>query len=416
MAYPLTFPSLDNLQLASPAFGTGEAGRTVLMVAACPFPAPRGTPIRVLRMAEELASRGHRVHVVAYHLGVGEVDPRVVVHRIRDVTGYRSLRPGPSARKLAQLDPMLVRAVSSVLAREPVDVIHAHHFEGLLVGWAARSLRGHRVPLVFDAHTLLTSELPSYDLGIPRWLTRAAAVRGDRWLPRLADHVASCTERIRTRLLEIGAMPAERVTVVPNGVELLRFATGDVQRSSGVPRLVFTGNLARYQGIDLMLAALKRVRERRPRTRLLLVTAESFDAYDAEARALGVRDAIDIVTASAGEEPRLIASADVALNPRVDCDGIPMKLLNYMAAGRPVVSFAGSAPGLLHGQTAWLARDGDVDGFAAGIITLLDEPVFGRRMAENARRFVQATHTWARSAELAEEMYGRLLAPLALAR
>jgi glycosyltransferase involved in cell wall biosynthesis len=272
------------------------------------------------------------------------------------------------------------------------------------------------VPLVFDAHTLLTSELPSYDLGIPRWLTRTTAVRGDRWLPRLADHVASCTERIRTRLLEIGAVPADRVTVVPNGVELLRFETGGAQRSSGVPKLVFTGNLARYQGIDLMLAALKLVRERRPRTRLTVVTAESFDEYEGEARALGVRDAIDLVPASVSDEPRLIAAADVALNPRVDCDGIPMKLLNYMAAGRPVVSFAGSAPGLVHGQTAWLARDGDVEGFAAGIITLLDEPAFGRRMADNARRFVQANHTWAHSAALAEEMYDRLLTPVALAR
>ena len=41
----------------------------VAMLAACPFPAARGTPIRILRIAEELARRGHDVDVVTYHLG-----------------------------------------------------------------------------------------------------------------------------------------------------------------------------------------------------------------------------------------------------------------------------------------------------------------------------------------------------------
>jgi glycosyltransferase involved in cell wall biosynthesis len=382
------------------------------MVAACPFPAPRGTPIRVLRLAEELASRGHRVHVVTYHHGLGEVDPLVQVHRIPPVEGYQELLPGPSLRKLGQLDPMLLRALVGLLRRDRVDVIHAHHFEGLLVAQAARTWSRTRSPLVFDVHTLLTSELPTYDLGLPEWAKRIAASACDRWLPPLADHVASCTDRIRAKLTEIGTLPPERITVVPNGVELRRFDTGGAAgRPAGtVPRLIFTGNLARYQGIDLMLAALRVVLEHRPEVRLTIVTSAAFDEYEEHARALGVRDAIDIVPASVDEEPGLLGAADVALNPRVDCDGIPMKLLNYMAAARAVVSFEGSAPGLAHRHTAWLAADGDVQAFASGVLALLDESELGRRMGDNARRFVQANHTWARSAEVAEEMYTGMLA------
>jgi glycosyltransferase involved in cell wall biosynthesis len=388
------------------------AGLTIAMVAACPFPAPRGTPIRVLRLAEEMASRGHRVHVVTYHHGVGEVDPSVQVHRIRRVEAYQELLPGPTLRKLGQLDPMLVGTLAGLLRRERVDIIHAHHFEGLLVGWAARAWVGARSPLVFDVHTLVTSELPTYDLGLPEWVKRAVATTADRWLPPLADHVASCTERIRVKLIEIGAMPPERITLVPSGVEVRRFDTGPGGgRPTGTPpRLIFTGNLARYQGIDLMLAALRVVLERRPDVRLTIVTSTAFDEYEAHARALGVRHAIDIVSASVAEEPTLLGGADLALNPRVDCDGIPMKLLNYMAAGRPVVSFAGSAPGLSHRDTAWLAADGDVQAFASGVLTLLDQTELGRRMGDNARRFVQANHTWARSVDRAEAMYARMLA------
>ena len=380
------------------------------MVAACPFPAPRGTPIRALRMAEELASRGHRVHVVTYHHGVGPVDPSVHVHRIGKLR-YHELSPGPSLRKFTQLDPMLVRTLVRLLRRERVDLIHAHHFEGLLVGWAARALTRPGTPLIFDAHTLLTSELPTYHLGLPQWTKRFVAGRGDRWLPPLADHVASCTERIRSKLIETGAVGEDQVTLVPNGVELKRFETGDGRRAPGAPpRLIFTGNLARYQGIELMLRALRLVLERRPEARLTIVTGSTFAPYEARARELGVRAAIDLVPATVEEEPGLLGAADVALNPRVDCDGIPMKLLNYMAAARPVVSFAGSAPGLTHGETAWLADDGDVSAFAAGVLGLLDDPGLGRTMGEAGRRFVQANHTWFHSATLAEQMYRAILA------
>ncbi|HUF34314.1 MAG TPA: glycosyltransferase family 4 protein [Gemmatimonadales bacterium] len=380
------------------------------MVAACPFPAPRGTPIRALRMAEELASRGHRVHVVTYHHGVGRVDPSVHVHRIGKVR-YRELSPGPSLRKFTQLDPMLARTLVRLLRRERIDLIHAHHFEGLLVGWAARALTRRGTPLIFDAHTLLTSELPTYDLGLPEWVKRLVAGRGDRWLPPLSDHVASCTERIRTKLIETGAVGEDHITLVPNGVELRRFDTGNDGRAPGAPpRLIFTGNLARYQGIELMLGALRLVLERRPEVRLTIVTGSAFTPYQACARELGVRAAIDLVPATVDEEPRLLGAADVALNPRVDCDGIPMKLLNYMAAARPVVSFAGSAPGLTHRDTAWLADDGDVPALAAGVLALLDDPALGRAMGEAARRFVQTNHTWAHSATLAERMYRGILA------
>ena len=61
----------------------------IAMIAACPFPWPRGTPIRIHRIAEAVAGRGHAVHVVTYHLGEELADAPFVVHRIRDVPAYR---------------------------------------------------------------------------------------------------------------------------------------------------------------------------------------------------------------------------------------------------------------------------------------------------------------------------------------
>jgi glycosyltransferase involved in cell wall biosynthesis len=382
----------------------------VVVVAACPFPAPRGTPIRIQRLAEAVAARGHRVHVVAYHFGSGEVAPELSVHRTRGMRSYRRLSPGPTYAKLALLDPLLTLKLRQVLRRHPVDIIHAHHFEGLFVARAA-SL-GTRIPVIFDAHTMLTSELPFYPLGLPLRIKRFIAAAFDRYSPALAAHVVTVTERIRDRVVRAAGLPADRVSVIPNGVESHFFAEregGRARSGNGSPTLIFTGNLAPYQGIELMLRALRKVLNQRGDVRLKIVTNSSFEHYDALALELGIAGSIDIVPAAFEQIPELLAGATVAVNPRIECDGIPVKLLNYMAAGKPIISFAGSAPGARHRETGWLVPDGDVDGFAEGALALLGDAELAASLGRNARRFVEAQHSWERSAEMAENLYRRLI-------
>jgi glycosyltransferase involved in cell wall biosynthesis len=387
-----------------------EPTLNVAVVAACPFPAPRGTPIRIQRLAEAVAARGHQVHVVTYHFGSGEAPSGVMVHRTPRVRMYRRLSPGPTYAKLALLDPLLTLTLRRVIRQHPVDIIHAHHFEGLLVA-AAASL-GTRIPIVFDAHTLLSSELPFYDLGLPHRIKRLIALAFDRHSPSLADHVVTVTERIRDRLLRFGVLTKEGVSVIPNGVEAHFFPEGvgvKGRAPNGNPTLIFTGNLAPYQGIDLMLQALRKVLDRRGDVRLKIVTNSSFERYDALARELGIAESIDIVPAQFDKIPELLAGATVAVNPRTDCDGIPVKLLNYMAAGKPIISFAGSAPGARHGETSWLVADGDIEGFAQGALTLLEDAELAASLGRNARRFVETQHSWDRSGEMTENLYLRLI-------
>lgn len=108
----------------------------IAMVAACPFPANRDTPSRIKGMAEALARRGHRVAVTTYHFGIDMPTRGIEVHRIPPFS-YRYLGPGPSLVKLLWLDPALMVTWLRLLRREPFDLIHAHHFEGALVGYAA---------------------------------------------------------------------------------------------------------------------------------------------------------------------------------------------------------------------------------------------------------------------------------------
>lgn len=384
------------------------------VIAACPFPYPRGTPIRIQRLAENLARGGHEVHVATYHLGGGGVEAGVRVHRTARVPGYRKLAPGPSLTKLLVIDPLLTLRTARLVRHRALDVLYAHHYEGLLCGLAARRLALgkalERLPVVYDAHTLLRSELPHYQASPLAAASRAVGGWLDRTLPPRADYVISVSGTIRDRLVGDAIVDPDRIRVISNGVELEMFEVPeDGAGSNGLRRVVFAGNLAAYQGIDLLLRAFRRVRDRRSDVRLVLASDSPFDPYEPLAAELGVREDIDLVPGAVGGLPELFSRAAVAVNPRPDCDGIPMKLLNYMAGSRPVVSFARSAPGVVHGDTGWLVEGTDVDAFADGILHLLEHPEEARAIGRRARRHVEVHHGWEAAAREAAEIFGQLV-------
>lgn len=377
------------------------------MVAACPFPCSRGTPTRILRLAEALGRRGHEVHVVTYHLG-DAVDGPFRIHRIPEARRYRRTEAGPTARKLLQLDPMLARTLHGVLTRHRVDLLHAHHYEGLLTASWVR--RRHRLPVLYDAHTLLASELPSYLPSALHAPVRAIGARLDRWLPPLADETVTVSREIRDALLATTSLRAEQVTVVPSGVEAGWFgAAAEIPANTTGSRrtLIFTGNLATYQGIDLLLRSFRRVLDRRSDVRLQIVTRGAFEPYEPLARSLGIRDAIDVIPDHGDSAIEYLAAADVALNPRVHSAGTPQKLLNYMAAGKPIVSFAGSGAILEHGHSGWLVPGDDDVLFADATLRCLEDDRLSRALGAEAQRLA-TEYTWDGSAALLEAIYGRL--------
>jgi GT2 family glycosyltransferase/glycosyltransferase involved in cell wall biosynthesis len=332
------------------------------------------------------------------------------VHRIRNFDSYKKTSPGPALSKLFLLDPVLASTVSDVVRDHRIQLIHAHHFEGLAVSWPAA--RRHRVPLIYDAHTTLSSELHYYRLGLPHGAKRLAGSVVDRFAPHLADHVVAVSEEIRAALIGKSRVPDERISVIPNGVEAEHFDTSDGREVAQDPNLiVYAGNLAPFQGIDLLIRSFRRILDMRPMTRLMLATEDRFDGYEEIAKALGVRDRIEVLHTLFADLPERLAMATVALNPRVEGAGLPQKLLNYMAASRPIVSFQGSARHLVNGQHARIVPNGDIEGFASAVVDLLGDGQTARRMGDNGRNLVQQHFAWEQVAEQLEGLYVRLIKP-----
>jgi len=378
---------------------------SIAVIAACPFPYPRGTPVRIHRSSEALARAGADVEVVTYHLGQTDVDTPFRVSRIRPIATYRRVDPGPSCQKLLLVDPLLVGLFRRVLAEHRFDVIHAHHYEGLLVALASRPQQ----PIIYDAHTMLESEIDYYSPRLLRGTSRIIGRQIDRWLPRKADHIIAVTDKIKQRLIAGGSARADDITVIPNGVDMEPFLGVEHADWGDGATIVFAGNMASYQGIELLLQALKQVLDVRPEARLLVVSNSSFAPYENLAAALAIRDRIDIVDADFAELPRLLAQSDVAVSPRSECDGLPQKLLNYMAAGLPTVSFEGSAATLKHDVTGLLVENDNIAAFAQSICRLLSDRVSARRLGQEARAVARVEYSWDAGAEKALALYDGIL-------
>ncbi|HLD92679.1 MAG TPA: glycosyltransferase family 4 protein [Anaerolineales bacterium] len=379
----------------------------IAVVAACPFPYPRGTPVRIYRMAEALANRGHSVHVVAYHLGQSFEETPFKLHRTPPIPTYRKTSPGPSYQKIFLIDPLLAVKLYQVVRKHRVDLIHAHHYEGLIAAWPVARLTG--LPLVFDVHTLLASELPQYKLNLPKAFLRWAGNLLDHTLPAQSDHIVTVGDSVRKKLIEEIGLSADRVTTVYTGIEKGFGRPPSPVSVSSLRTLIYAGNLADYQGVDLMLKAFRLVLDQRPDTLLKIVSGNPISPYQAMIRSLRLENNLIIENADYFRLPAVLHTAMIALNPRPRADGVLVKLLNYMAAGCAIVSFSGSGEIIQHERTGLLVAGAEVEMFASAILRLLENPELAQKLGAAAQSTAQDVFVWEKSVMLFEAIYDKLV-------
>lgn len=397
-----------------PAVAADERRYRVAIVAACPFPTLQGSQLLIRRLAQGLRARGHDPIVVTYAEGLEEALAEFPVRRIPRVPGLRALGSGPRPAKLV-LDAALLLRLLHVLRRESIEVMHAHNYEAALIGLVARRLSG--VPLIYHSHNALAEELPTYFRG--RTARRLAGIVGaiaDREVPRRADHcIAICRELVG--FLRARGVGPQAIEMIAPGGSPEEFPACSVAEAATIrarfgfgerPVLLYTGNLDGYQNLELLLASIGLVRQTVSDALLVLATHATPRNLPAHLRRLppGVR----LVTAGDFATVRdLIQVADLALCPRREWSGFPMKLLNYMAAAKAVVVSAGSAKAVRHGVNGIIVDADGADAFAAAVLDLLRDPGRRRQLGAAARRTVEDEYGWERVVDQVETTYRTVL-------
>lgn len=318
-------------------------GVSTLHVACMPFPTPQGTQAIVGMMVRALRQHGHRAELLTY--AHGHMDPSAPAdlepRRLPDWPPVRATRSGPSLGKVA-LDLRMVAALRSERARAGADLVVAHNVEA---AWACAA--AGVTPFVYFAHTSMHDELPYYLAPRFHALASAAGDVLDRGACVRAASVLALTPLLGARLsalhprVDVVLPPFERPTSTPPSRSTARARLG---LPVDTPVALYAGNLDAYQGIELLLRAL----EHAPSSwRLLVATASAPEPLRALARTHGVHERVVFAPLSTEHDRAAAhAAADVALVPRLASGGLPIKLLEALARGVPVVANRRALAGL----------------------------------------------------------------------
>ncbi|HEC36137.1 MAG TPA: glycosyltransferase family 1 protein, partial [Anaerolineae bacterium] len=317
------------------------------MIAPTSFFLDYGCHVRILEEARVLRRLGHQVTIVTYHLGRDL--PGLEILRTRPTPWRADYEVGSSLHKLA-FDVFLGWRVLGIIMRRRFDLIHAHLYDGALIGAVIGRLR--RLPLLFDRQGSLAGEMVDHGFLDPdgQWY---------RWVRLLEERINHMADVIITST-QLGAVQLERysgcdssyVRPLPDCVNL-DFFRPDVLTDDevaarrvalGLPAdraaVVYVGLLADYQGIPHLLQAVRILKERRVAAHFLIGGFPDVEHYRQMAAELGVGEQVVFTGKVPYEEtPAHLALGDIAVAPKLSATEGSGKILNYMAMELPVVAF-----------------------------------------------------------------------------
>ncbi|HWZ49448.1 MAG TPA: TIGR04063 family PEP-CTERM/XrtA system glycosyltransferase [Herbaspirillum sp.] len=348
-----------------------------------------------------------------------------------DIDGWHFFRTPLSRNMLAKLPVLnqlavinsLAQRLKKVAALVKPDILHAHS-PALNAIAALRVGRSLGIPVIYEVRAFWEDAAVDHGTsrknGLRYRLTRALETHA---LKRV-DAITTICNGLRNDILQRG-IPADKVTVIPNAVNIEDFMAGqssDAQLAKdlgleGKLLLGFIGSFYAYEGLPVLLHALPRMLAQNPDVRVLLVGGGAQEeALKALAAQLNVADKV-IFTGRVPHDQvqRYYNLSDVLVYPRLKMrltDLVtPLKPLEAMAQGRLVVaSDVGGHKELIDdGKSGMLFKAGDPDALAEKVLALLAAPHCWPALRAAGRHFVETERHWRASVARYQAIYHRLL-------
>jgi glycosyltransferase involved in cell wall biosynthesis len=345
-----------------------------------------GQSVHVEELIAAFRALGHQVTVV----GPRAYEQSGFGGESRLVSAARRLLPAALA-ELAELVYNLpaYRRLASACREVRPDLIYERYNLFYLAGtWLAKRTG---IPLFVEVNSPLALEREKHGGLKLRGLARAS----EHFVWRRADMVLAVTEVLRGHVLAAGATPG-RVRVVPNGVVLERFSATPAA-ARGVPVLGFVGFVRDWHGLDAVIGGMAEHPDP-PVVFVVVGEGPARPGLEALAASLGIADRVRFTgLVPHADVPATVQEFDIALQPRVVEYASPLKIFDYMAAGRAIV--APDQPNireiLAHERTALLFDPARPGAMWNAVARLLADPALRSRLGAAARAELEARDfTW----------------------
>lgn len=364
------------------------------MVAPQPFYTDRGTPIAVLQCAQALVQLGYSVDVATFPVGTDPDVDGVTCVRSANPLGFRHVPIGFSVKKLI-LDVPLVLTAARMLRERRYAFIHAVEeaaFPAVVLG--AR----FGVPVIYDMQSSLPQQMASSALF--RWRPAQALLEAcERWVVRRSQAVA-CSAGLAERVRRIA--PATKVLEwnFPSPVSAHTHGdVSDLRASLGIredaPVVLYAGTFEPYQGLPNLVRAMPYVQKEVPGAVLVLVGANGKRQDGRIGDGVALNGGLRVVPRQPRENMgRFLAMANVLVSPRLYGDNVPLKVFDYLAAGRPIVATNIPPHRAVLDETTSLLVAARAPDLGRAISRVLKDRNLAARLSQSARSHAAETVTW----------------------
>jgi glycosyltransferase involved in cell wall biosynthesis/peptidoglycan/xylan/chitin deacetylase (PgdA/CDA1 family) len=298
------------------------------------------------------------------------------------------------------IDVGIVAKLVQLFRRERPHIVHSHNWATFLYAVVAAKLTNVPV-LIHGEHGYEDHRAASRRLGTKRFLAQMVT--------RLTT-VSASLERL---LIENWNVPPERVTFIPNGIDLDRFPLNTdshaLRREFGLrPEHRVITSIGRYvpvKDFPMLIRAFARVHAGHPQSRLLIMGSGERSDLIQLAGTLGIKDSV-LFPGVRLDVPAVLAMTDVYVNSS-HLEGMSNTILEAMASARPVVATdVGGNPELVReGETGFLVPSGDDAALAARVSLLLENDSLRATMGNAARKVVERNHPLTRTIDAYNNMY-----------
>ncbi len=376
----------------------------VLLVTPQPFYEDRGTPIAVRYVAQALSELGAHVDVLAFPVGRSVTIPRVKIVRCANPFRLKQVPIGFSWRKLV-LDATLCRAFSRLVNSGKYHMVHAVEDAAYM---AAAICPPVGQPFIYDMASAIPVELKRKALFASRLIQRLLSAAEKRVISAasrvvcssgLAGYVSDQVPDARVREWQYPAY-SERV----DGYRALELRDElGIRRNQRV--VLYSGNFAAYQGIELLLQAFQRARKTRPELALVCVGATDKEfAQRSDARAADAQVFI-LPRQPRRRIPVFMELADFLVLPRTAVDNVPLKLFDYMASGTPIIATRGPAHEPLLDESRAFMSEPTVEALSTTLVDACASRQRSESLGRAARLYATENFGWDRFVDFVQSTY-----------
>ncbi len=376
-------------------------------------PSPKGASTHILHNLRGLVNAHFDIHLITPNDGL--LPPEDTIDGARVTRISQDLTQNFLARAVH-----FGKAIASHLALHPnYDVVHFRNiWDGFQI---AQSKKKYGYKTLFEVNGLPSIELKYHYPGLDSELLSKIKEQEIATL-HLSD-VIICPSRVTRDYIASLGLNRKLVTVIPNGVSPSDFsATPLPVRDGRIPVLLYIGTLADWQGLEIVIKSLPKILEQQP-VQLQIVgrgRSRQRKMLAKQIRKLGIEEHVIVQPAVPHHEiPALIASADICVAPlglndrNVTQGACPIKLLEYMAAGRPML--ASNMPIVRElvreDVDALLFSPNNPEDLARQTLALLNDFELSKRLADSASKRALTKFTWHESQKKLLKVYEKMLPP-----